>query len=381
MTRRFRLNLGDEPWWQQLEHWVFGIALVCMVALGGWWARTMQGFVHTEHALRMHQLSDELRRFSMVVPPTHNPGQSVGRFLLRAEPSPVAGQCMPVTDAPGEKARAWLCITDADIDAAAARLAKRQFMVNGEAGLLLALILVTLVMLFRLVRAQRAFRGEMAFFVGVMTHEMKTPLAGLKSLLQSLRMGRVPDEMLVELVDMGLEQVAREERLVENLLTLQRMRVGSDVPIEPVALGSIVEAEVSSMALTACAVETALDASAWAFADADGVRVVVSNLVSNAAKFGATHVTVSVVTDGEHARLTVADDGRGFTAEEHAAMFGAFRRGGKERGTGAKGSGLGLFLCRQLAHRMGGKLTAQSPGEGRGATFTLRLRSANDAAA
>jgi signal transduction histidine kinase len=102
--------------------------------------------------------------------------------------------------------------------------------------------------------------------------------------------------------------------------------------------------------------------------DADAFRVVFENLLDNARKYGGASVTLSTsVVDGKW-RLAVSDSGIGFDPAEAADLFDPFSRHDK-RGVTTHGSGLGLYLSRQLALDMHGNLSAVSEGPGRGSTF------------
>jgi len=108
------------------------------------------------------------------------------------------------------------------------------------------------------------------------------------------------------------------------------------------------------------------------------VRVVLENLLDNARKYGGGKVELSDVTHGAKWRLEVKDQGQGFLMTDAERLFEPFERGG---GTGvAHGSGLGLYISRQLARRMQGELTATSDGLGKGSTFALELPVAREVA-
>ena len=109
----------------------------------------------------------------------------------------------------------------------------------------------------------------------------------------------------------------------------------------------------------------------WVSCDRDAVRVVLENLLDNARKYGGGRVDLVGTARGSRWRLEVRDSGQGFPPEDAERLFEPFERGG---GTGvAHGSGLGLFISRQLARRMHGELTAKSAGPGQGSVFALEL--------
>tara|TARA_Y100001934_G_C12180397_1_gene691217 strand:- start:148 stop:1023 length:876 start_codon:yes stop_codon:yes gene_type:complete len=254
---------------------------------------------------------------------------------------------------------------------------RRTFMVQGELGLLMILLCIAFWMLFRLVRSERRFAEEMSFFLGRVTHDMKTPLAGLKALLQSLYKGRVPEEERQRMLLLGLEQVAREERLVSNLLTAQRMRAGGQRRNDqPVALVPLLERLVSERNLLAHGErEYRLECAdnLRARGDRDEIQSILHNLLDNAQKCGATRVHIKTSLCGDLVRIDCLDDGEGFPPTEADNLFDAFVRSSTDSGASGGGVGLGLYLCRRLAREMGGDVKASSEGLGQGACFSLLL--------
>jgi signal transduction histidine kinase len=255
---------------------------------------------------------------------------------------------------------------------------RRYRMVVGEGSLLFILVGVCSLMLYRLVVAERRVRQEMGRFVGQLTHDMKTPLVGLKALLETVRLGRVPADQLDEMVRLGLGQIERQEHLVENLLVAQRIRLS-----EPSLHRARLELAPLVTRFRGHRLDVLLDADqslevhgeAVAIADEDAVWTILENLVDNAFKYGARRVVLNMGVDKKMARLECADDGQGFAPDRAEALFHAWER--EQPGEGWHGgTGLGLEISRGLARSMGGELCARSEGTGQGACFTLQLPAA-----
>jgi signal transduction histidine kinase len=249
---------------------------------------------------------------------------------------------------------------------------RRQAMIQGEGSLLLVLLAAVLAMLWRLVRAERRFRLEMRDFLGRVTHEMKTPLAGIKAVLQTLSAGRLPPEQLPELATMALREVEREERLVQNLLLAQRLRLPEQqLAREPIELSALLAQFVALRQGLQTPLAFALDCPAGLTVQGDRTAIwtIWDNLADNAAKYGARRLSVRVQPGEQAVRIALADDGQGWAAQAQAGLFAPFVRAADA----GLGTGLGLHLSRQLARRMGGELAGESAGVGQGATFTLTL--------
>jgi signal transduction histidine kinase len=342
------------------EHLVFGVALVLLAMLTTWWAVLMVRLVDAEHQGARAELLVEVTRAALTG------AVDDGRLERVDEAGPYD---VAAADAGGRVVRVRPAVVSAMEDHARRRMA----MVLGEGTLMLLLVATCVGMLYRLVLAHRAFRLEMFAFVGQVTHEMKTPLAGLKALLETLRLGRLSGEVLDEAIALGLAQVEREERLVHNLLLAQRARSGHELVLRPVELADFLRRYRAGRP-DALDGRLALDVAGPCVvrADEDALRSILDNLVDNARKYGARSVEVGARGEPGVARLWCRDDGDGFEPGLAEKLFVPGRRAhGADHA--ARGTGLGLWIGRTLAEAMGGHLTAASDGPGRGATFTLTL--------
>jgi signal transduction histidine kinase len=102
---------------------------------------------------------------------------------------------------------------------------------------------------------------------------------------------------------------------------------------------------------------------------------VLRNLLDNAAKYGGADkpVQVTVARQGDWAAIEVRDQGIGLAVEEREKIFEKFYRVGEEMVRQTEGTGLGLYLARELVRQLGGGITAESPGVGKGTTFRVTL--------
>jgi two-component system osmolarity sensor histidine kinase EnvZ len=204
------------------------------------------------------------------------------------------------------------------------------------------------------------------------SHELKTPIAGVRALLQTLARDRVPDDLRDGLLQDGLRACDRLEHLAETVLAYQRAVAApgrARVHDGSALLAAVLAHRLRSLGSEGIEVDVGANVEIWA--DEDAFRVVVENLLDNAQKYGGGRVRVEAVLAGDAWEVRVRDVGRGFAAQDAERIFAPFSRGGGEGVT--HGAGLGLYLSRQLARQMRGDLRASSAGEGCGATFTLRL--------
>jgi signal transduction histidine kinase len=245
-------------------------------------------------------------------------------------------------------------------------------MIGGESATAACLLFVLAVALFMVARHRRSEARRMQTMLQLTTHQLKTPIAGMRTLLQSLENGSIPVAMQREFLNRGVVECDRLEHLVETILAYQRAVV-REPQMQPRATDALV-AQILDHRQALYANETV----AWKTrspstirCDPDAFQVVFENLLDNARKYGGDQVELIESAQGEVWRLKVADHGQGFDPTKAERLFEPFERGG---GAGvAHGSGLGLFIARQLMRRMGGELHATSPGEGQGATFIMEM--------
>jgi signal transduction histidine kinase len=365
---------------------VFAVSLVALLALAVWWSVFFRHAVELERQAALDRLEAEVRLAAAVcghAAEAPAAGAYRGSPALEVVPADGAGElsatCLPRHPGVAIRPQAWTVET---IDR---KVARRRLMVQGESVLMLALLGVCWVMLYRFVREERRGAERMREFIAGVTHEMKTPLAGVKSLLETLAAGRVPAAEQARLYGLGLQSVERLEHLVDNVLVSGRLRVESlEVHVEELPLREQLDAFVRHRRRYLVGSDARLEldcpadcAEIRVAADANALRIVLENLTDNALKYGGTPplVTIRVASDGARARVSVCDQGIGFEPGQAAALFTPFRREG-ERGPARSqhGTGLGLSISAALASAMGAELSATSEGPGRGACFTIALR-------
>ena len=254
---------------------------------------------------------------------------------------------------------------------------RRQMMVFGEGGLLIIVTAICCLMLVRLAAEQKRYKEQLDAFVGQATHEMKTPLSGLRALLQTIQLGRMPEAQLSDAVNLGLGQIARQERLIQNLLMGHRVRFfEGDFACRLTSVAPLIETllrERTGVGDRGCVFEFRSSGRSEVLADAEALQTILENLFENAVLYGAKTVSVLVEPVDHYIDIMIRDDGEGFAADRSDAIFEPYMRASSD----TRGTGLGLPLSRSLAEAMGGRLSGRSDGEGMGATFTVRLNAAS----
>ena len=219
-------------------------------------------------------------------------------------------------------------------------------------------------------------------FLAVLSHELRTPLSPIATAAHLLeRTASVPPKYQ-NLLPMIQRNVALEARLIEDLLDLTAISAGK-VSLKPrtVDLHELVKVVVDMLDGQIkdkhLHLRLHLDApSAEVQADEARIQQVLWNLLRNAIKFTPEDGRVDVRTrqDGGFVVVDVADSGIGIDPEALPRIFSAFEQADRDVSQRFGGLGLGLAIARGLVGEHKGELTASSPGRGKGATFTLRLR-------
>ena len=227
-------------------------------------------------------------------------------------------------------------------------------------------------------RAEEANRAKDEFLATV-SHELRTPLASILGWSQLLRTGELtPDKQQKALET--LERNARAQtRLVEDLLDVSRIVSGNTrLALETTDLAKVVESALESVRPAAEARGVRLAAaleSCVLTGDPERLHQILWNLLSNAIKFTPRGGRVSVAlcaADG-WAELEVADTGQGIRADFLRHVFERFRQADATATRSHGGLGLGLAIVRHLVELHGGTVGASSEGEGKGASFHVRL--------
>jgi signal transduction histidine kinase len=220
-------------------------------------------------------------------------------------------------------------------------------------------------------------------FINMAAHELATPMTPILLQLKVLRMADRSNltEQQARSLDVLDRSLGRLNGLLEDILDSSRLQADRlpmmDVPVDVVR---VVREAVEGYREPAAAAHVALDASAQGQplavrGDAKRLHQVVTNLLSNAIKFTPRggHVRVDVSNDGAAVRVEVADTGMGLSPEDAPRLFQPFTQVHDPSRIEARGTGLGLYICKGIIERLGGRIGCRSPGPGKGSTFWFTL--------
>lgn len=215
-------------------------------------------------------------------------------------------------------------------------------------------------------------------FLDDFSHEVRTPLAGLHSALESFERDDLTPEQEEQLRGVMMRQLRRIERLVQDLSELNQIESGGLVlhshNVEILALARELVDEFRRRPEAQSLVFTVKGQPTYAYVDASRVQQIVTNLLDNACKHGGTagEVVVEVAADGGEAVLRVSDEGEGIPPADVERIFNRFYRVDRSRSQQVPGVGLGLAIAKHLSVVLQGSIRAFNR-EPRGATFEVRL--------
>jgi signal transduction histidine kinase len=221
-------------------------------------------------------------------------------------------------------------------------------------------------------------------FINAVTHELKTPIASIRLYLQTLQHRDVDEAQRREFYRLMLDDTDRLMGTVDQVLKAGEAghkRQDRRIPVDFSGLvRECVEVARAShhLAPESLRYEQSVNhgPAAGVLGDSEELRAAVSNLLDNAVKYSGEHVEILVrldTPDEKRVTVSVRDRGVGIKAEELKRIFKRFYRVSNRSLSHVKGTGLGLFIVRAIARKHGGRVFAESEGEGRGTTMVLEL--------
>lgn len=218
-------------------------------------------------------------------------------------------------------------------------------------------------------------------FLATLSHELRTPLNAVYGWARMLRARQIRDEDANRALEAIIRNANAQVQLIDDLLDVSRVTAGKmRLEVQSIDLKAVIEAALDAVRPAAAAKEIrlqrVLDSGAMPMlADPARLQQVVWNLLMNAVKFTPKggRVQVHLLRVNSHVEVVVSDTGQGINPDVLPFIFDRFRQGDSSSTRAHTGLGLGLALVRYLVELHGGTVVAQSGGEGKGATFIVKL--------
>lgn len=266
-------------------------------------------------------------------------------------------------------------ITLSEIEKHAA-IRKSILMIAGEGIVFIVLLLIGFIYLKRTISRQLNLAKKEQTFLLSVTHELKTPVAAIKLFLETFKLHKLTPEQSVQLANDALKETNRLESLTENILLTTRIdQRATDFHEENVNLSELCEHVAKRMQhLSGKQISLSIQPEIFVRGDSQMLQVMCNNLIENSLKYAAPepNVRIELTRNNQTAQLTISDHGPGISADEQHKIFEKFYRTGDESIRKHKGTGLGLYLVKNIVQLHHGKINLR-PNEPRGVRFSIQL--------
>lgn len=223
----------------------------------------------------------------------------------------------------------------------------------GEGGTFLIIIIIGAIVLFRAVRRQFAVQKQQENFMMAVTHELKTPIAVAKLNLETLQKHQLDETKKQRLLQMTLQETNRLNVLASNILVSAQLEGGKSFTREELDFSDLVKSSVYDFMnrFPDRQWEINIEEEAELNGDAFLLQIMVNNLLENAVKYSPAKSIIgcTLQNDDSVIILSISDEGPGIPVAERKKIFQKFYRIGSEQTRSAKGTGLGLYLCKKIA--------------------------------
>ncbi len=245
----------------------------------------------------------------------------------------------------------------------------------GEGTTFLLLILVGAVFVYRATRKQLRLSQQQQNFMMAVTHEFKTPIAVTRLNLETLQKRKLEEAQQQKLIANTLQETARLNTLTNNILVSSQLEAGAyQIGEQWIDVSGLVQDTVQEYVsrFPQRNIQPNIQEGIEAKAETTFLQLLISNLLDNAIKYSTKEnkVVVNLQKQNNTIVLSVSDEGIGISDAEKKKVFDKFYRVGSEETRTTKGTGLGLFICKQIAQSLGGniRVTNNIP---KGSIFTV----------
>lgn len=229
-------------------------------------------------------------------------------------------------------------------------------MIMGEGFVFISVVFGGAFYLHKSVNRERRLQEQKRNFLLSVTHELKSPLASIKILLQTIQKRDLTKAQILDFINKSLLDIERLDDMVENMLLASKIDNSSyTFPKASFSLSVLVDSIVNRLQLTKCegnqqVINAEIEPKIEITGDKFALTSVVTNLIENAVKYSKPCEAVEVKLFSKQGKvyLQVADHGIGIADEEKSRIFDKFYRVGSEDTRNTKGTGLGLYIVKQV---------------------------------
>ena len=264
-------------------------------------------------------------------------------------------------------------------------LQRKLYMLIGEGLVFLIILGLGFFVIYRAIKKEMALSSQQKNFLMAITHELKTPIASIKLLLQTISSRKLEQQQIQDLSKKAIEDADRLNQLVENILIAtkidERLYLLNK---EEISLKELIENIIeknkngflkSMDVILRCPEGTN---ALYINADVSGMISIVTNLLENASKYSevGSKIKIDLVEENHVVYLSISDAGEGIPDEEKENIFMKFYRVGNENTRKKKGTGLGLFIVKNLVLLHNGSIVVKNNSP-KGTIFALQFPKGN----
>ncbi len=264
-------------------------------------------------------------------------------------------------------------IAEAQLDRLTTKLNNRVRLYVFQALLLTILVAIGVYGVFNSIQLIYRLNKQQNNFLLSVTHELKTPIAAMKLLLQTIKTRKLDEERRNELLEKAINNSDRLNELAENMLTA--MQIENDnyaYGKEPFSISDMMNLMVESFQMRAD-LDAEIEQGVEIYGDRFILRICMNNLLENAIKYGEEQpIEVSLSRQDDKAVVKVKDQGIGIPESESKKIFKKFYRVEDEEVRNTKGTGLGLFIVKETIEKHGGIIKVL-PNDPKGTIFRVEL--------
>lgn len=247
-----------------------------------------------------------------------------------------------------------------------------------EGSTFLALILIGAVFVYRATRRQITLSLQQQNFMMAVTHELKTPIAVTRLNLETMQKRRLEEQQQQKLINITLQEVNRLNSLCNNILLASQLDAGEyKISKNEVNLSELAKKVFNDFKIRNATRELTAEVLDDVFVTGEELllEMLMTNLVENAIKYSPknTAVNIALFKDAAGTHFIVKDEGPGIVEAERTKIFQKFYRVGNEATRTAKGTGLGLYLSKQIAKDHNAEISVKNNGE-KGSVFTVTFK-------
>lgn len=231
-----------------------------------------------------------------------------------------------------------------------------------EGVVMMGLLFWGIIWIFSNLQNKLKLKRQQSNFLLSITHELKTPLASIKLYLETLQKRSLDKEQSNVIISNSLGDVERLRDLVDNVLLAAQLDIHKyELTLRVINISELVQKTVNRYITPRALQERVtltLENDVYLTTDEGALEMVIGNLLSNAIKYSPAGGQVEIIlrSDNEHVFLSICDEGTGISAEDKEMIFSKFYRTGDEQTRKTKGTGLGLFIVKNLMVLLKGEI-------------------------